>query len=148
MNTRLSVVVMAWAGIVLAATAHVGARDQQSAASSQQTPLQASTTAASVPPQRALLNRYCVGCHNQRTKSGNLALDDLDVTNVGAQPQTWEKVVRKVRAGMMPPIGRPRPDEPAQVQFVSWLSGELDRAFDAHPNPGRTETFHRLNRAE
>jgi hypothetical protein len=157
MAKRLLVVAVAWVGIVLAASGYVHAvagnqNPGGASAGGPREPAQPSTGlaggASTVSPQRELLNRYCVGCHNQRTRSGNLALDDLDVTNVGAQPQTWEKVVRKVRAGMMPPIGRPRPDEPAQDQFVSWLSGELDRAFDAHPNPGRTETFHRLNRAE
>jgi hypothetical protein len=98
--------------------------------------------------ERALLDRYCVGCHNQRTRSGNLALDVLDERQVALQPQTWEKVVRKVRAGLMPPAGRPRPDEATQDRFVSRLSGQLDRAFEHHPDPGRTETFHRLNRAE
>src|SRR5262249_16707455 len=98
--------------------------------------------------ERALLDRYCVGCHNQRTRSGNLALDVLDERQVALQPQTWEKVVRKVRAGLMPPAGRPRPDEATQDWFVSRLSGQLDRAFEQRPDPGRTETFHRLNRAE
>jgi len=112
--------------------------------------------AAPVPPaappaasaQRALITRYCIGCHNERTKSGNLALDAIDVEDVAAQPQVWEKVIRKVGAGLMPPAGRPRPDEAAQDQFVAWLSSELQRSFDTHPNPGRTQTFHRLNRTE
>ena len=93
-------------------------------------------------------DRYCVGCHNLRTKSGNLALDAADVDNVGQQPQIWEKAIRKVGAGMMPPAGRPRPDETATDQFVARLSSDLEAAFDASPNPGRTQTFHRLNRAE
>src|SRR5262245_27743846 len=99
-------------------------------------------------PQRALITRYCVGCHNERMKSGNLALDAIDVDNIAAHPQVWEKVIRKVGAGLMPPAGRPRPDEAAQDQFVAWLSTELQKSFDAHPNPGRTQTFHRLNRTE
>jgi len=109
--------------------------------------------AAPVPPtspaastERALITRYCVGCHNERTKSGNLALDAID--DVAAHPQVWEKVIRKVGAGLMPPAGRPRPDDAAQDQFVASLSAELQRSFDAHPNPGRTQTFHRLNRTE
>jgi uncharacterized protein DUF1592/uncharacterized protein DUF1588/uncharacterized protein DUF1585/uncharacterized protein DUF1587/uncharacterized protein DUF1595 len=115
-------------------------------------PLSRSTQA--VPPagarseERALLDRYCVGCHNQRTRAGNLALDVLDERQVELQPQTWEKVVRKLRTGLMPPAGRPRPDDATQSAFVASLSGQLDRAFERRPDPGRTETFHRLNRAE
>jgi hypothetical protein len=108
----------------------------------------AAAAAAAVPPQKALINRYCLGCHNQRTKSGNLRLDELDVMNVAKNSDTWEKVVRKVGAGMMPPSGMPRPDETTEQQFLTWLSGQLDQAFDARPDPGRTETFHRLNRTE
>src|SRR5712692_2917904 len=121
MMKRLFVVAAAWAVIVVtgaSAYVHALAGDQGpggASAGGRREPAQPSTGAiggaATVSPQRALLDRYCVGCHNLRAKSGNLALDALDVTNVGAQPQTWEKVVRKVRAGMMPPVGGSRPDE-------------------------------------
>ena len=94
---------------------------------------------------RATLDRYCVTCHNQRVRSGELALDGLDVSNVAAQAATWEKVVRKVRAGAMPPAGMPRPDESTATALVSELTSALDRA--ATPNPGRP-LLHRLNRAE
>jgi mono/diheme cytochrome c family protein len=104
--------------------------------------------AAAVPPERALLNRYCVGCHNPRTKSGNLVLDGLDVGRVGDEPETWEKVVRKLRGGLMPPAGRPRPDEATYKGFLASLQTQLDAAAAAHPNPGRTEIVHRLNRIE
>ena len=103
---------------------------------------------AATASQRALLDRYCVTCHNARLKTGNLALDGLDLSQVGAHPEVWEKVVRKLRGGLMPPAGRPRPDQATQDGLVAWLSHELDAAAAAHPNPGRTETFHRLNRAE
>ena len=99
-------------------------------------------------PQRALLDRYCVGCHNERLKTAGLTLDALDVGRVGDGADSWEKVVRKVRMGMMPPAGRPRPDNAAMEAFAAWLEKELDRAAAARPNPGRSETFHRLNRAE
>ncbi|HEV3056738.1 MAG TPA: DUF1592 domain-containing protein [Vicinamibacterales bacterium] len=108
--------------------------------------VQSSATAAA--PQRALIEQYCAGCHNERTKSGNLVLTSLDVSRPGDHPDVWEKVVRKLRAGLMPPAGRPRPDQAAYDGFRSGLEGELDRAAAAHPNPGRTETFHRLNRVE
>ena len=103
---------------------------------------------AAASDQQALVKRYCLGCHNSRTKSGGLALDSLDLTNISAGAPTWEKVVRKLRAGVMPPAGMPRPDEATHDAFVNWLEGELDGAAAANPNPGRTESFHRLNRSE
>jgi len=98
--------------------------------------------------QRTLLNRYCVSCHNQRLKTGGLALDTLDVAEVGRHPEVWEKVVRKLRAGVMPPAGRPRPDKTTYDALASWFETELDRAAAGNPNPGRTPAFHRLNRTE
>ena len=96
---------------------------------------------------RALLNRYCFGCHNQRLKTAGLALDTLDLGNVAGESVVWEKVVWKLRGGIMPPVGRPRPDHQAIDEFASFLEGELDRAAGAQPNPGRVPV-HRLNRAE
>src|SRR5262245_5637355 len=98
--------------------------------------------------RRALVNQYCAGCHNDRVKSGDLTLTTLDPDNPGKNPEVWEKVIRKVRGRMMPPPGRPRPDEQAYDQFVSYLEKSLDRDAAANPNPGRTETFRRLNRTE
>jgi len=97
---------------------------------------------------RALLDQYCVSCHNQRLKTGGLALDVLDPTNVGPHAREWEKVIVKLQAGLMPPGDRARPDKPTLQSFLSWLGDELDRSWAAHPDPGRTEPFHRLNRAE
>jgi mono/diheme cytochrome c family protein len=116
------------------------------AAAGPQQPSGAATPSAS--PQRALLNRYCVTCHNQKLKTAGLTLDTMDVTNVSAGAEVWEKVVRKLRASAMPPVGRPRPDQATYDGFASWLETELDRAAAAKPNPGRTATFHRLNRTE
>src|SRR5690349_13505564 len=76
--------------------------------------------------QRELLDRYCVGCHNQKTKNG-LALDDLDVAQTGAHAEAWERVVRKMRAGMMPPSGAPRPAPETLDALILWLENELDR---------------------
>jgi len=95
-----------------------------------------------------VLRRYCVGCHNQRTLTAGLALDTADLASVGAHADLWEGVVRKLRGGLMPPAGRPRPDEATYDALASWLERELDRAAAAQPNPGRTQTLHRLNRAE
>ena len=106
------------------------------------------TTAESATPQRALLDRYCVTCHNQRLRTADLTLDVMDVSDVGAHPEIWEKVVGKMRAGAMPPVSRPRPDAATYETFTAWLETELDGAAAAHPDPGRTDTFHRLNRSE
>ena len=97
---------------------------------------------------RTVIRRYCVACHNGRTLTAGLALDDVDMTRVGEHAELWEMVVRKLRAGLMPPAGRPRPDEATYDRVATWLETELDAAAAASPNPGRTQTFHRLNRAE
>ncbi|MEC7846186.1 MAG: DUF1592 domain-containing protein [Gemmatimonadota bacterium] len=112
---------------------------------------------------RALLDDYCVTCHSQRIVDGQnepataltsqlravgLALDALDLSAIAADAAHWEPVVRKLRAGLMPPAGRRRPDQAVLDEFRTWLETELDGAVAASPNPGRTATFHRLNRAE
>ena len=98
--------------------------------------------------RRALLDQYCVTCHNERLRTADLTLDTLDVDNVGRAPEVWERVVRKLRAGVMPPLPRPRPDAATYDVFTGWLEAELDRVAAANLNPGRTEAFHRLNRTE
>jgi len=95
----------------------------------------------------ALVKSYCVTCHSDRTRTGELSLEHADLTNIADHPELWEKVIRKVRAGMMPPAGMPRPDAPTFDAFVSRLETTLDRAAAASPRPGRT-ALHRLNRAE
>ena len=98
---------------------------------------------------RELLNEYCVTCHSQRAKVGGLALESIDVANVGAQAEVWEKVIRKLRAGLMPPLtASRRPGEAASDSLAAWIETEIDRAAAAHPNAGRTEALHRLNRVE
>ena len=98
---------------------------------------------------RATLDRYCVTCHNERLRTGGLDLADtaVDPRHVDRDAAVWEKVVRKLRTGMMPPSPRPRPDEQAYVSLVSYLETELDRAAAAAPYPGRP-AVQRLNRAE
>lgn len=112
------------------------------------TAAQSATPVQAVDSPHALVNRYCVRCHNDRTRSGGLALDSLDMAQLGENPVVWENVVRKLRAGLMPPAGQPRPDEATYDGFRSWVESELDRAAALHPDPGRTEVFHRLNRTE
>ena len=104
--------------------------------------------AQEVTTQRALLDQYCVRCHNASRMSGELRLDDVDVSAVGAHGELWERVVRKLRAGMMPPAGMPRPERETYDRFVTWMENELDSAAASQPNPGRTEALHRLNRTE
>jgi hypothetical protein len=99
-------------------------------------------------PERVVINRYCAGCHNSKAKTGGLALDALVMEDVSLHPQTWEKVVRKLRARHMPPPGLPRPDERTYDTLVASLESSLDRAAMANPDPGRTDTFRRLNRTE
>ena len=96
---------------------------------------------------RAMLDRYCVGCHNERTRTAELTLDSLDLAHVGEHADTWEQVIRRLKASAMPPAGRPRPDASTTTRFVGWLEAELDRAGLAAPNPGRP-AIHRLNRVE
>ena len=108
----------------------------------------ASVTASA---QRAVLDRYCVSCHNQRGKTAGqeparkITLDDLDLARVGDHADAWERVVRKLRAGMMPPAGSRRPDKTTYDGLIVWLENELDRnAAPYAPPPG----LHRLNRTE
>ena len=96
---------------------------------------------------RAVLDAYCVTCHNGRLRTGNLVLDDVDTEHVGAQAEVWEKVLRKLRTQAMPPPRRPRPDAETYGAFAAGLETALDRAAAERPNPGRP-TIHRLNRLE
>ena len=94
------------------------------------------------------LDRYCVTCHNDRLRTAGLTLDGRDLSQVGARAEIWEKVATKLRTRTMPPVGRPRPAAAAYDALAGWLESEIDRYAAAHPHPGRTEAFHRLNRAE
>jgi hypothetical protein len=98
-------------------------------------------------PERALVDRYCIGCHSAALKSGGLVLEKLDVTHARDAAETWEKVIRKVRAGMMPPSGVPRPDRAALDGFAANLETQLDRASASRPAPA-SPALHRLNRTE
>ena len=101
--------------------------------------------------ERALLDRYCVTCHNDRTLTAGLSLQSLDLEHVGenaGEVELWEKVVRKLRTRAMPPPGRRRPAEAEYEQVATRLETALDAAASAQPNPGRRPAVHRLNRAE
>ena len=112
---------------------------------------------------RALLDQYCVSCHNRALVEGTdeprtalvsqlrvvgLTLDTLDLATVGEDASAWEQVVRKLRAGLMPPAGQRRPDDDTNDAFQAWLETQLDDAWAVRSDPGRTATFHRLNRVE
>jgi cytochrome c5 len=104
--------------------------------------------AAPAPDNRRLLDRYCVTCHNERMKTADLKLDQVEVANPAAHPEIWEKVVHKLRTGTMPPPNMPQPSNDDRRALLTWLETELDAASAAKPNPGRTETLRRLNRTE
>ena len=108
----------------------------------------ASAVAEPAAPERAVINRYCVTCHNDRLQTGGLSLQGVDVGDVAAHAEVWEKVVRKLRAGAMPPQPRPRPDAATHQRLLAHIETALDQAARANPDPGRTETFRRLNRTE
>jgi hypothetical protein len=135
-------------GIALAVFAlAVAAHSARLAASQQAAP---APLASVVSPHRAVLNRYCVTCHNERLKTAGLRLDQIDVDTVSSDEAAavLEKVVRKLRTGSMPPPGAPRPEASAYDLLSSHLETQLDRFAAAHPNPGRTAALHRLNRNE
>jgi hypothetical protein len=104
-------------------------------------------SAAGNPPV-SLINEYCLSCHDEDHKKGELALDSVAADPVSRHPDVWEKVVRKLRARQMPPIGKERPDEATYDTVISSLIAALDRAAAGNPNPGRTASIRRLTRTE
>jgi cytochrome c551/c552 len=104
-------------------------------------------TTPTATDHKAVVDKYCVTCHNDALKTGGLSLEKMDYANVGAGAEVWEKVSKKLRSGMMPPQGRPKPDDATRNSLAGWLETSLDKAAAAAPNPGRP-LLHRLNRAE
>ena len=100
-----------------------------------------------VSAERAFLNRYCVTCHNEQLRTAGLLLDEMDVEDVARETEVWEKVVRKLRTGAMPPAGVPRPDQASYDSVATYLETKLDHAAAAKPDPG-SPVIHRLNRVE
>ena len=148
-SARLATTCVAWFVLIVSLGIQARPSAQQPAppAKSAQpsSPIGAVSAASS---QRQTLDRYCVTCHNQRLVTAGLKLDDADVANPGTGAEIWEKVVRKLRTGMMPPPNMPQPSMDDRVALLSWLETSLDKAAAAKPNPGRTETLRRLNRTE
>jgi mono/diheme cytochrome c family protein len=93
------------------------------------------------PSELALIDRYCITCHNDKTKTAGLSLNTSD-------REVWEKVVQRLRARAMPPAGMPRPDEASYNALVTYFETSLDRAAAAQPEPGRVKTLRRLNSTE
>jgi hypothetical protein len=140
MRTALAtVVVLVYLGVVYDRTTA-----QTPGPSTRQNP--AGTAAPAVSPQRALLEQYCMGCHSDQVRSGGLALSVLDLTAVADHAELAEKVIRKLRGGLMPPAGARRPDSEATAAFVAWLEGQIDSRQDSAA-PGRVP-LRRLNRRE
>jgi len=137
-SARVATIAVAW--LVLLVSLGIQARP------SAQQPAPPAKGAAS--SHRATLDRYCVTCHNQRLATAGLKLDEADVANPGDSAEVWEKVVRKLRTGMMPPPNMPQPSMEGRQALLSWLETSLDTAAATTPNPGRTETLRRLNRTE
>src|SRR5689334_11434128 len=102
---------------------------------------------AAVSPHQALVKRYCATCHNEKLRTAKLALDVLDLDHPERDALTWERAIRKLRGGMMPPPGAPRPPVEAVSALASYLEDSLDKASAANLNPGSVR-IHRLNRAE
>ena len=158
------------AGMVVTAGSGLGAKNLAGSGPSSSTApavsAQASARGAAesdAARHRAVFDQYCVTCHNDALVSGaddarsplvaqlcaaGISLDTMSLADIARDAADWERVVRKLRAGVMPPAGRPRPDEATLDALVAWLEAELDLAAAADPDPGRTATLHRLNRAE
>lgn len=126
------------AGALAAATVLSVGFDRLAAAPAAQAPATGS---------RALLDQYCVTCHNQRTKTAGLMLDQLNPEEAPAHAEAWEKVIRKLRGRLMPPAGRPRPEDGSVEAFVASLESSIDRAAASRVTPGSVP-LHRLNRTE
>jgi mono/diheme cytochrome c family protein len=139
-NAALTVTAVLWGTAAALTAAQAGSGVPARAA--------AAPAAAPAPAaHKTLVDQYCVTCHNARLKTGGLALDGLDLARLPEHAEVWEKVVKKVRAGVMPPQGIRRPDAQALQAFVAYVEDGLDHGAVARPDPGRP-MLHRLNRAE
>src|SRR5262245_22369336 len=144
-RNRFSLMI-ACGSLVLAATISATlAADQASTQSSSQ---RGTAPAAAQTPARELVTTYCVSCHNQRLKTGNLMLDTVDGEQVSRSAEDWERVIVKLRSRAMPPPGARRPDNATYDRVATWLEAALDREAALRVNPGRPGELHRLNRIE
>ena len=97
---------------------------------------------------QATLQQFCIACHNDSLQSGDLSFQKIDLTQVSGHGAVPERLLAQLRSGRMPPVGMPRPDHDTYTSLITWLETEIDKLAAANPNPGRTDTFHRLNRSE
>ncbi|MEC7767061.1 MAG: DUF1592 domain-containing protein [Pseudomonadota bacterium] len=97
---------------------------------------------------QATLQQFCIACHNDSLQSGNLSFQKIDLTQVSGHGAIPERLLAQLRSGRMPPVGMPRPDHNTYTSLITWLETEIDKLAAANPTPGRTDTFHRLNRSE
>ena len=126
-----------WAGLSIASSIHLPAQE----------PSRATPFSAPGAQYKPVLNRYCITCHNDKLRTGELSLEKVDLGNPSANAEVWEKVIRKLRTRAMPPARLPRPDTATYDSFATYLENSIDRVAAANPNPGRP-VIHRLNRAE
>jgi Protein of unknown function (DUF1592)/Protein of unknown function (DUF1588)/Protein of unknown function (DUF1585)/Protein of unknown function (DUF1595)/Protein of unknown function (DUF1587)/Planctomycete cytochrome C len=148
-SARAATIGVAW--FVLLVSLGIQARPSAQQPAPQASSAQSSSPLGVVSPassHRGVIDRYCVTCHNQRLATAGLKLDEADVANPSEGAEIWEKVVRRLRTGMMPPPNMPQPSMDDRRGLLSWLETSLDNAAAAKPNPGRTETLRRLNRTE
>src|SRR5688572_25862305 len=141
---RKGLAVLAVPGVVILGAS---ADRMQAAQSARPAPAVSPISAA----DQAVFTRYCLTCHTdalRRRGTVPAAFETLDVTRVAGDAKAWESIVRKMRSGLMPPAGMPRPDGATHDVFVRRIEDALDAAAAARPNPGRTEPLHRLNRTE
>jgi len=134
-------------GCLAVASAAIAVAQNRPAAPAKPAMVARPQSTASATTQRALLDQYCVTCHNDKLKRANLSLEKLDLTTAGDHAEVWEKVIRKLRAGVMPPPGMRRPAPGEYEGLRDWLEAEMDRKAAGNPNPGSV-ILHRLNRTE
>ena len=133
-------------GVVLAAL--FGCQTSLRQAQPETPSARSSDSRAALGDPETVLNQYCAVCHNRSLNTGGVALDLLDVTEPNTDAEVWERVIGKLRTRAMPPAGSPRPDEATYDAVASWLEAEIDQAWAASPDPGRSNAVHRLNRTE
>ena len=121
--------------------------DQATAEPAAATPRAQSGSAVTAADRERMLGQFCSGCHNDKMKTANMSVQVLRAGDIGAHTATWEKILRRVSLGEMPPRGRPRPSKEQLADFTHWLEASLDKMGEENPNPGRA-TLRRLNRAE
>ena len=121
--------------------------DQATAEPASVTPQAQTGTPVPAADRERMLGQFCSGCHNDKMKTANMSVQVLRAGDIGAHTATWEKILRRVSLGEMPPRGRPRPSKEQLADFTHWLEASLDKMGEENPNPGRA-TLRRLNRAE